>query len=94
MGKVKDRNGMDLTEAEDIKRGGKNTQKNDPKKILMSHSQVRNVKHAIEFQKESMRMTCSVRAIGLPCAITIEHSQGLFPMCSISLAPLSLSRKK
>ena len=36
MGLIKDRNGMDLTEAEDIKRGGKNTQKNDPKKILMS----------------------------------------------------------
>ena len=28
MGSMKDRNGLDLTEAEDIKRGGKNTQKN------------------------------------------------------------------
>ena len=28
MGSIKDSNGMDLTEAEDIKRGGKNTQKN------------------------------------------------------------------
>ena len=28
MGSIKDRNGMALTEAEDIKRGGKNTQKN------------------------------------------------------------------
>ena len=28
MGSIKDRNGMDLTEAEDINRGGKNTQKN------------------------------------------------------------------
>ena len=28
MGSKKDRNGMDLTEAEDIRRGGKNTQKN------------------------------------------------------------------
>ena len=27
MGPIKDRNGMDLTEAEDIRRGGKNTQK-------------------------------------------------------------------
>ena len=27
MGSIKDRNGMNLTEAEDIKRGGKNTQK-------------------------------------------------------------------
>ena len=32
MGSIKDRNGMDLTEAEDIKRGGKNTQKNYIKK--------------------------------------------------------------
>ena len=34
MGSIKDRNGMDLTEAEDIKRGGKNTQKNSTKKIF------------------------------------------------------------
>ena len=32
MGTIKDRNGMDLTEAEDIKRGGKNTQKNYAKR--------------------------------------------------------------
>ena len=32
MGSVKDRNGRDLTEAEDIKRGGKNTQKNYTKR--------------------------------------------------------------
>ena len=34
MGTIKDRNGMDLTEAEDIKRDGKNTQKNCTKKIF------------------------------------------------------------
>ena len=35
MGTIKDRNGMDLTEAEDIKRrGAKNTQKNYTKKIF------------------------------------------------------------
>ena len=35
MGSIKDRNGMDFTEAEDIKkRGGKNTQKNYTKKIF------------------------------------------------------------
>ena len=28
MGSIKDRNGMNLTEAEDIKKGGENTQKN------------------------------------------------------------------
>ena len=41
MGSIKDRNGMDLTKAEDIKRyqkilkGGKNTQKNCTKKDLL-----------------------------------------------------------
>ena len=33
---VKDRNGMDLTEAEILRRGGKNTQKNCTKKIFMT----------------------------------------------------------
>ena len=36
MGSIKDTNGMDLTEAEDIKVGGKNTLKNCTKKILMT----------------------------------------------------------
>ena len=35
MGTIKERNGMDPTEAEDIKKGGKNTQKNCTKKVLM-----------------------------------------------------------
>ena len=36
MGTIKDRNGMDLTEAEDIlRRGGKNTQKNCTEKVFM-----------------------------------------------------------
>ena len=34
MGLIKDRNGLDLTESEDFKRGGKNTQKNCIKKIF------------------------------------------------------------
>ena len=36
MGTIKDKKGMDLTEAEDIKRGGKNTQKNYTKKIFIT----------------------------------------------------------
>ena len=36
MGTIKGRNGMDLTEGEDINRGGKNTQKNYTKKIFMT----------------------------------------------------------
>ena len=35
MGTIKDRNGMDLTEAEDIEKGGKNTQ-NYTKKIFVT----------------------------------------------------------
>ena len=35
MGLIKDKNGMDLTEAEAIKRGGKNTQNNYTKNIFM-----------------------------------------------------------
>ena len=34
MSSIKDRNGMDLTEAEDKRRDGKNTQKNCTKKIF------------------------------------------------------------
>ena len=36
MGSIKDRNGMDLTEAEDIKKRCKSTQKNYTKNILMT----------------------------------------------------------
>ena len=36
MGSRKDRNGKDLMEAEDIRRDGKNTQKNCAKKIFMT----------------------------------------------------------
>ena len=35
-GTKKERNGMDLTEAEILRRGGKNTQKNCTKKIFMT----------------------------------------------------------
>ena len=37
MGSIKDRNDMHLTEAEDLRRGGKNTQKNYTKKVLTTH---------------------------------------------------------
>ena len=36
MGSIKDRNGMDLTEADILRRGGKNTQQNYTKKIFMT----------------------------------------------------------
>ena len=37
MGTIKDRNGMDLTEAEDIKKRWQDTQNNYTKKIIMTH---------------------------------------------------------
>ena len=36
MGRIKDRNGMNLTEAQILRRGGKNTQKNYTNKIFMT----------------------------------------------------------
>ena len=36
VGTIKDRNGMDLTKAEIIRRGGKNSHKNYTKKIFMT----------------------------------------------------------
>ena len=36
MGTIKDKNGMDLTEQKILRRGGKNTQKNYTKKIIMT----------------------------------------------------------
>ena len=36
IGSIKDRNGMDLTEAKILRRGGKNTQKNCTKQIFMT----------------------------------------------------------
>ena len=41
MGSIMNRNGMDLTEAEDIKKRCKNTQKNYIKKIFMTQIIVR-----------------------------------------------------
>ena len=35
-GTIKDRNGMDLTEAKILRRGGKNTEKNNTKQIFMT----------------------------------------------------------
>ena len=36
MGSIKDRNGMDLTKAEILRRGDKNTEENYTKKIFMT----------------------------------------------------------
>ena len=41
MGSIKDRNGMDLTQAEILRRWGKNTQKNCKKKMLITQITMR-----------------------------------------------------
>ena len=38
MGLIKDRSGMDLTEQKILRRGGKNTQKNNTKMIFMTQT--------------------------------------------------------
>ena len=38
MDSIKDRNGMDLKEQKTLRRGGKNTQKNCTKKVLMTQT--------------------------------------------------------
>ena len=38
IGKIKDKNGKDLAEAEGIKKGGRNTQKNCTKKLLVTQT--------------------------------------------------------
>ena len=38
MGSIKDRSGMDITEADILRRGGKNTQKNCRRKIIMTQN--------------------------------------------------------
>ena len=41
MGSIKDRNGMELTEAKILRRGGKSTQKNCTKKIFTTQTIMR-----------------------------------------------------
>ena len=62
MGSIKDRNGMDLTEAEDIKKRCKNTQKNYTKKIFMTqitmcYAQCPNPRVGREKASKTMQLT-------------------------------------
>ena len=67
MGTIKDRNGMDLTQAEDIKRGGKNKQKNYTKKnfssVQFSRSVVSDSLRPHELQH--VRPPCSSPSLGV-----------------------------
>ena len=69
------RSDMDLTEAEDIKRGGKNTQKNYTKKILMNsdnhnavitHLEPDILECEIKWALESITMNKASRGDGIP----------------------------
>ena len=62
IGSIKDRNGMDLTEAEDIKKRCKNTQKNYTKKIFMTqitmcYAQCPNPRVGREKASKTMQLT-------------------------------------
>ena len=70
MGIIKDRNGMDLTEAEDVKKDGKNTQKNYTKRDLNDPS---NYDGVITYL-ESDFLVCEVKwALG---SITTNKTSG------------------
>ena len=61
MGSIKDRNSMDLTEAEDIKRGGKNTQKNYTQKILITQITIMVYNHSPRARNPGMRSQMGLR---------------------------------
>ena len=75
MGSIKDRNGMDLTEAEDLRRGGKNTQKNCTKKDLqdpdnhdgaITHLEPDILECAVKWALESITMNKASGGDGIP----------------------------
>ena len=82
MGSIKDRNGMDLTEAEDIRRDGKNTQKNCTKKSFTT--QVIRVEAASDFLQDPCSGHHSPGARGfqgpesqpVTCKLEIQEIQG------------------
>ena len=65
MGTIKDRSNVDLTEAEDIKRGGKTTQENRIKKIFMTQI----ITMAFRYNPyASIHSMPAMLIEGLPCA--------------------------
>ena len=63
MGTIKGRNGMDLTEAEDTKRGGKNTQKNYTQKILITQITIMVYNHSPRARKLECEVKWALRNI-------------------------------
>ena len=70
MGSIKDRNGMELTEAKILRRGGKNTQKNCTKKIFMTQITTRLEPDILECEIKwalgSITMNKTSRGDGIP----------------------------
>ena len=75
MGTIKDRKGMDLTEAEDIRRGGKNTQKNCTEKDfqnpynhdgVITHLEPDILECEVKWALESITMNKATGGDGIP----------------------------
>ena len=77
MGTIKDRKGMDLTEAEDIRRGGKNTQKNYTKDLhdpdnhdgVITHLEPDILECEVKWALESITMNKASGGDGIPVEI-------------------------
>ena len=73
MGSIKHRNVMDLTEAEDIRRDGKNTQKNSTKKIfttqIITHLEPDILECESKWALESITMNKANVSDGIPAEL-------------------------
>ena len=73
MGTMKDRNGMDLTEAEDIRRGGKNTQNVKVKVKSLSRVRLFETPWTVAYQAPpSMRFSRQGYWSGVPLPSPME----------------------
>ena len=66
MGSIKDRNGMDLTEAEDIQRGGKNTHDPDNHDGVITHLEPDILECEVKWALESITTNKASGGDGIP----------------------------
>ena len=66
MGSIKDRNGMDLTEAEDIQRGGKNTHDPDNHDGVITHLEPDIMECEVKWALESITTNKASGGDGIP----------------------------
>ena len=66
MGTIKDRNGMDLTEAEDIQRGGKNTHDPDNHDGVITHLEPDILECEVKWTLESITTNKASGGDGIP----------------------------